>query len=103
MKIAIILQISILISFTVAYKTPKERQLLYKESGSNLLSSSKLNNGRILEKERNLGMFGPGDDEIVKIKAKKDMLKKKIDMDNGKIFEYEKIRNFLIFKMILVT
>ena len=86
MKIAILLTIVTLSSFTLAYKTPKERQLLYKENGNNLLKAPRLHKERILQSSRKLGMFGPGDDEIVKIKAKKDMLKKKIDMDNGKIY-----------------
>ena len=79
-----------LISLTVAYKTPKERQLLYKDTSKMILGSNKLKAGRILtsKQPRDLGMFGPGDDEIVKIKAKKDMLKKKIDMDNGKFREF---------------
>ena len=49
--------------------------------------------------------MGPGDDEIIKIKAKKDMLKKKIDMDNGKILlDFEKKLGYIAnFKMILVT
>ena len=68
--------------------SPKERQLLYKER--NLINVRKVNiPNRILSEvpqERNLGMFGPGDDQIVKIKAKKDMLKRKIEMDNGKSY-----------------
>ena len=90
MKLALICLL--LFTLTSAYRTPKERQLLYKESGKTLRHSGKLGKGRLLssKKARNLGMFGPGDDEIVKIKAKKDMLKKKIEMDNGKHLLYKK-------------
>ena len=87
MKLGLALTWITLFALTMSYRTPKERQLLYKESGKTLRHSGSLEKGRLLsaKKDRNLAMFGPGDDEIVKIKAKKDMLKKKIEMDNGKI------------------
>ena len=85
MKFAVMMTCVLLIASSWAYRTPKERQLLYKEK-IKPTKNSKLQMGRLLQGKapRKLAMFGPGDDEIVKIKAKKDMLQKKIDMDNGK-------------------
>ena len=86
MKVGQLMMWLALCSVATAYRTPKERQLLYKDTHKMLLGTNSLKKGRMLSSKqpRNLGMFGPGDDEIVKIKAKKDMLKKKIDMDNGR-------------------
>ena len=86
MKLGILLTWILCISMSVTYRTPKERNLLYKERDLPLPNKT-LKNGRILKEvpNRKLAMFGPGDDEVVKIKAKKDMLQKKIDMDNGTI------------------
>ena len=91
MKFAILMTCALLIASSWAYRTPKERQLLYKEKIKST-KNSKLQMGRLLtsKKDRKLAMFGPGDDEIVKIKAKKDMLQKKIDMDNGRRFSLDK-------------
>ena len=62
---------------------PQERMLVYKDRVNNNLTHIKQ---RILTvDDRELGLMGPGDDEIIKIKAKKDMLKRKIEMDNGSL------------------
>ena len=76
------------IAHTFVYK-PKERQLLYKEPTNANLDNFKIKNRVLAEKDqRKLGLMGPDDSEIVKIKAKKDMLKRKIEMDNGRDLYY---------------
>ena len=61
---------------------PKERQLLYKEKPDVSIRKTRIQN-RILEAPSRELFIGTGDEEIVKIKAKRDMLKRKIEMDNG--------------------
>ena len=68
---------------------PKERQLLYKEPTAAALDNLNIKNRVLAEKnQRKLGLMGPDDSEIVKIKAKKDMLKRKIEMDNGRDLDW---------------
>lgn len=95
----IVLSILVLLNLTHAFVyEPKERQLLYKEPTKQNMDNFELK-GRVLagKPERQLGLMGPDDSQIVKIKAKKDMLKRKIEMDNGKAFRGVLACSFSIF------
>ena len=103
MKIRFLFTLILLINVFSALKlSPPERQLLYRDPNPAKSNSFK-HSGRVLEgkkKPRKLflsKLFGPSKSELVKIKAKRDMLKKKIDQDNGKLQNQQ----FLFFKRFL--